>query len=148
MFGISQLASTSLILGPESEAGKLHEKVIGGAIPPGTTGAMYDYMNVFNLLMSAGPNLTPANIEAGIATLPVLGGPDFAVGRWFFGEGIDGKPDHTAVDDAREVYWDPDAAPGPEEPDRTKKGTFVESQPGNRFDIGEWEEGDPKVSGA
>lgn len=148
MFGLSQLASTRFILGSESEPGKLHEKVIGGPIPKGTTGSMFDYMNVFNLLMAAGPDLTPANIERGIPTLPTLGGPDYAVGRWSFAKGIDGKPDHTAIDDAREVYWDPDAVPGPEEPDRTKKGTFVESEPGRRFDVGEWEEGDPKVSGA
>lgn len=148
MFGLSQLASTGLLLGPESEAGHLYAEIIGGEIPPGTTGSLYDYMHVFNLLQAAGPNLTPENIEAGVATLPVLGAPNFPAGRWFFGAGIDGTPDHTAVDDAREVYWDPNGEPGPEEPDRTKRGTFVESNPGVRYDIGEWEEGDPKVSGA
>jgi len=146
MFGISQLASTRLLLGPDSEAGRLHERVVGGPIPPGTTGTLYEYMHVFNLLMAAGPDLTPANIEAGAARLPALGGPDYPAGRWYFGAGIDGTPDHTAVDDAREVYWDPNAEPGPEEPDRTKRGTFVESNPGVRYDIGEWEEGDPKVA--
>jgi len=120
--------------------------VPGGPIPPGTTGTLYEYMHVFNLLMAAGPDLTPANIEAGAARLPALGGPDYPAGRWYFGAGIDGTPDHTAVDDAREVYWDPNAEPGPEEPDRTKRGTFVESNPGVRYDIGEWEEGDPKVA--
>ena len=146
MFGISQLASTRLLLGPESEPGRLHEQLLGDPIPPGTTGAMFDYMHVFNLLMAAGPDLTPENIERGAATLPVLGGPDFPAGKWSFANGIDGTPDHTAIDDAREVYWDPNAQPGPEEPDRTKRGTFVESAPGQRFDIGEWEEGDPKVA--
>jgi hypothetical protein len=148
MFGISQLASTRFLLGADSEPGQLYETVIGGEIPPGTTGSMYDYMHVFNLLMAAGPNLTPETLEQGMVRLPELGGPDFASGRWYFNNSITGGPDHTAVDDAREVYWDPNAEPGPEEPDRTKRGAFVESNPGVRYDIGEWEEGDPKVSGA
>jgi hypothetical protein len=147
MFGLSQLASTSLLLGPESEAGHLYAEVIGGEIPPGTTGTLYEYMHVFNLLTAAGPDLTAENMERGAARLPVLGGPDFPAGRWYFGAGIDGAADHTAVDDAREVYWDPNAEPGPEEPDRTKRGTFVDPNPGQRFDIGEWEEGEPRVSG-
>jgi hypothetical protein len=148
MFGISQLASTRFLLGPEGEPGQLYERVIGGEIPPGTTGSMYDYMHVFNLLMAAGPNLTPEALEQGMSRLPELGGPDYAAGRWYFNNSITGGPDHTAVDDAREVYWDPNAEPGPEEPDRTKRGAFVESNPGVRYDIGEWEEGDPQVSGA
>lgn len=147
MFGISQLSSTHLILGPESDAGRLYEKLYGSEIPKGTSGQLYNFMHVFNLLQAAGPDLTPENIEAGAPRLPTLGGPDYAYGRWSFAKGIDGTPDHTAVDDGREVYWDPNAEPGPEESDRTKVGRFVESDPGVRHDIGEWPEGDPVVSG-
>jgi hypothetical protein len=149
MFGLSQLASSELIYGPGSDAHELYEEITGEVIPNGTTGALYTLAtHVFNMLQAAGPDLTPENVERGVQSLPVLGGPDFAVGKRWFGEGVDGKPDHTATDDEREVYWDPDAEPGPEEPDRTKTGRFVETEPGVRYDLGEWPEGDPQIPGA
>lgn len=147
MFGISQLGSSELIFGPGSDASELYEEVVGGEIPGGATGAIYNLMHTFSLLQAAGPELTAANIERGIATLPERGGPEYPVGKAWFGEGIDGTPDHTAIDDAREVYWDPDAEPGPEERDRTKRGRFVETEPGVRYDLGEWREGDPVIPG-
>jgi hypothetical protein len=146
MFGISQLGSSSKLFGETADAPKLYAKLNPGKkIPGGTVGGLYDWTNIFNLLQGAGPTLTAANIEKGIAGLPELGGPDFAVGKWNFGNGADGDPDHTAVDDSREVYWDGAAEPGPEERDRTKKGAFVESEAGKRYDLGEWPTTEPKV---
>ena len=146
MFGISQLGTSAKLYGENAEAPKLYAKLNPGKkIPGGTTGSIHTWTHIFNLLQSAGPNLTPENIEKGIATLPDLGGPDYPVGKWSFGEGTDGQPDHTAVDDAREVYWDGTAEPGPEERDRTKRGSWIESEPGKRYDIGEWPTTEPKV---
>lgn len=146
MFGISQLGSSAKLYGETADAPKLYAKLNGGKkIPGGTVGGLYDWTNIFNLLQGAGPQLTPENIEKGIAKMPSLGAPDFAVGKWSYGNGADGTPDHTAVDDSREVYWDGTAEPGPEERDRTKKGSFVESEPGKRHDLGDWPTTEPKV---
>ena len=146
MFGISQLGSSAKLYGENADAPKLYAKLNPGKkIPGGTVGGLYDWANIFNLLQSAGPTLTPENIEKGIAKMPALGAPDFAVGKWNYAKGSDGNPDHTAVDDSREVYWDGAAEPGPEERDRTKKGSFVESEPGKRYDLGDWPTTEPKV---
>ena len=148
MFGLSQLSSSNLVYGPASLPGRLYEQITGEPIRPGTTGALFQFTNLFNMLQAAGPELTAANIERGIQSMPPLGAPEFPAGKWFYGAGIDGEPDHTAVDDSREVYWDADAPPGPDEPDRTKRGSFVETEAGVRYDLEEWPEGDPKVFGA
>jgi hypothetical protein len=146
MFGVSQLSSNGKLFGDAADAPKLFAKLNPGKkILGGTTANLYDDTNIFNLLMSAGPELTAANIEKGIAKLPDLGGPDFAAGKWSYAKGTSGKPDHTAVDDAREVYWDGQAAPGPEERDRTKKGSFVEVSNGKRYDLGDWPTTEPQV---
>ena len=146
MFGLSQLGSSAKLYGETADAPKLYAKLNPGKkIPGGTVGGLYDWANIFNLLQAAGPELTPANIEKGIAKMPALGAPDFAVGKWNYGNGADGNPDHTAVDDSREVYWDGAAEPGPEERDRTKRGSFIESEPGKRYDLGDWPTTEPKV---
>jgi hypothetical protein len=49
----------------------------------------------------AGPNLTPETFEKGMFAYP--GGSGIA-GRWKFGPG-----DYTPMEDAREIWWDPDA---------------------------------------
>ena len=146
MFGLSQLGSSAKLYGADADAPKLYAKLNPGkTIPGGTVGGIYDWANIFNLLQGAGPALTPANIEKGIATMPATGGPDFAVGKWNYGKGADGNPDHTAVDDSREVYWDGSAPPGPEERDKTKKGSFIEVNAGKRYDLGDWPKTDPEV---
>ncbi len=146
MFGISQLSSNDKLFGDTADAPKLYAKLNAGKkILGGTTASLYDNANIFNLLQAAGPDLTPANIQKGIGGLAPLGAPDFAAGKWSFAKGTDGKADHTAVDDVREVFWDGQAAPGPEERDRTKKGSFIEVDKGKRYDIGDWPTTDPQV---
>jgi hypothetical protein len=146
MFGVSQLSSNNLLFGDDADAPKLYAKLNPGKkILGGTTASLYDDTNIFNLLQAAGPDLTPENIRKGIDKMPDLGAPDFAAGKWSYARSIEGKPDHTAVDDAREVYWDGQAEPGPEERDRTKKGRFIEVDNGKRYDIGEWPTTEPKV---
>ncbi len=146
MFGVSQLSSNSKLFGDDADAPKLYAKLNGGKkILAGTTAGLYDDTHIFNLLQAAGPDLTAENIFKGITTLPALGAPDYAAGKWSFAKSIDGDTDHTAVDDAREVYWDGQAPPGPEERDKTKKGSFVEVDNGKRYDLGEWPTTEPKI---
>jgi len=146
MFGISQLSSNAKLFGEAADAPKLFAKLNPGKkILGGTTASLYDSANIFNLLQAAGPTLTAENIEKGIAKLPDLGGKDFAAGKWSFANSIEGKTDHTAVDDVREVYWDGQAPPGPEERDKTKKGSFIEVDEGKRYDLGDWPTTEPQV---
>ena len=146
MFGISQLSSNSKLFGETADAPKLFAKLNPGKkILGGTTAGLYDDTHLFNLLQAAGPELTAANIEKGIAKLPPLGAPDFAAGKWAYSKSIEGDTDHTAVDDVREVYWDGQAPPGPEERDKTKKGSFIEVNSGKRYDLGDWPKTDPEI---
>ena len=144
MFGLSQLSDTGAIFGASGEPGALLRKLDGTDIPNGTTGDLYSLVHIYNFLQAAGPDLTAGNIAMGVQTLPPLGEPDRPVGLWHYAIGSDGGPegDHTAVDDSREVYWDP-AAPSVDEPG--KVGRWVATYDGKRFRNGEWPEEDPPV---
>ncbi len=79
----------------------------------------------------AGPNLTPETFEQGMFAYP--GGSGIA-GRWKFGPG-----DYTPMEDAREIWWDPEATsvqngdPGAYRGDK------------NRYKVGEWTRTEPNV---
>jgi hypothetical protein len=144
MFGLSQLSDTGSIFGAQGEPGVLWDKLEGNDILNGTTGDFYSLVHVYNFLQAAGPQLTAENIATGVQTLPPLGEPDRPVGLWHYARGSDGGPegDHTAVDDSREVYWDP-SAPSIDEPGET--GRWVATYEGRRFSNGEWPDEDPPV---
>lgn len=143
MFGMSQLGSTSKILGVNSEANKVYHAAFGKDLLRGTTGWYSSLVHLYNLLEAAGPNLTAENMATGAFRLPDLGAPGFAYGRWSFAVSPNGKPghDHTEVDDSREVYWDSKAT----SPYDGKTGTFVEVDNGKRYTNGEWPTTDPAV---
>jgi hypothetical protein len=136
LFGLSEQAPSTSTSGPNSLAGKLYQKLTGHQIPPGTDGNYGAMVQVFNQLQAAGPNLTPANMARGTHALPTLGAPDYQYGHWNFRDGPTGQPtgDHTAIDDARFVYWDGTAA----SPLNGKQGTYIAVFNGRRFTIGQW----------
>lgn len=144
MFGLSQLSDSGSIFGSRGEPGQLWKKLEGTDIPKGTTGDFYSLVHIYNFLQAAGPELTPANLATGVQTLPPLGEPDRPVGLWHFARGSDGgrEGDHTAVDDSREVYWDP-TAPSIDKPGEV--GRWIATYDGMRFRNGEWPEEDPPV---
>jgi hypothetical protein len=88
------------------------------------------------MLQAAGPDLTPANLARGVHALPTLGAPAFQYGHWNFKAGPNGLPtgSHTAISDARFVYWDANATSAL----NGKLGTYVEVFGGKRFTLGEW----------
>ena len=144
MFGMSQLGATSKLLGPLGEPGKLHKRLTGQEIPPGTSGQFHTLTHVYNLLQAAGPNLTPQSLGAGAFTLPPSGAPDYAAGYWSFQDSPNGTPgghDHTELDDSREVYWRGDVR----SPNDGKAGTYLETYGGRRFRNGEWPAEEPPV---
>ncbi|HZQ77981.1 MAG TPA: hypothetical protein VFE55_11665 [Acidimicrobiia bacterium] len=84
----------------------------------------------FSCLQMAGPNLNPKTFEAGCFALPPHQGE---IGLWKFGPG-----DYTAVSDAREIYWDPEAV----SPWNNRKGRYLATMGGQRFS-GPWPAGEP-----
>ncbi|MCA1846711.1 MAG: hypothetical protein LC792_26665, partial [Actinobacteria bacterium] len=158
LFGMSQLGPTKLLIGPNSEPGKLYKMITGAEIPAGTDGGYFAYVHVYNLLQAAGPNLTPDAIAAGAFGMAPGGSPGYATGYWSFADGPDGTPgagDHTALDDGREIYWvsEPGTNTTPMTPandayyngDDGMNGTYKETYGGKRFRNGEWPEEEPPV---
>jgi len=74
------------------------------------------YMLAIGVQM-AGPNLTPETFRDGMYAYPPRGGNNEGpLGLWDFGPG-----DHTAADDVREIYWDPDAV----SPYNGRQGSYI-----------------------
>lgn len=130
LFGLSQAASTSQLLDPNGEAGKVL-KAAGVPFNITSVSDYYGMLSIFDQLQAAGPDLTPANVAAGTHGLP-LGGPG-AFGTWHYGQ------THTAITDSREVYWignQTSQADG-------RPGTYVPIYNGKRFTAGQFPTGQP-----
>ena len=149
LFGLSQLGPTVAAGGPNSEPAITYHKLTGKVLPPGSALNYYPLMQLFSQLQAAGPDLTPQTLATGTWRLPeggapVAGGTQFAypVGAACFctnwQTGLAGE-DHTAVEDAREVYWDNDGTSAYD----GKKGTYIEIYSGARFKVGEMPTGPP-----
>jgi hypothetical protein len=136
LFGLSEQAPSQSTTGPTSLAGKLYQRLTGHAIPAGTDGNYSQLAMIFDMLQAAGPDLTPANLARGVHALPTLGAPSFEYGHWNFKAGPNGLPtgSHTAISDARFIYWDGNAT----SPLNGKQGTYTEVFGGKRFTLGEW----------
>jgi hypothetical protein len=148
LFGLSQLGEEGVYFGPEGDAAVLYEKMTGEEIPGGTTGELQYLLNALNLLQAAGPELTPENVARGAWSLPSMGDETSGFGVWWYGDSVDGEGgDHTATEDAKEVYWDADAPPEETEPDQDARGDYIATYDGRRFQLGEWPEEEPELGG-
>jgi hypothetical protein len=134
MFGMSQLGSDAKVNDPNGEAAVAYKQATGKALPSGAGLLYYGMLDVFNMLQAAGPRLTPQTIKAGIQSQPPGGTKAAPVGLW------DYHGDHTAINDSREIWWNANGT-GYD----GKKGTFVETMGGKRFQSGEWPPGEPVV---
>jgi hypothetical protein len=144
LFGVSEAAATNDIFGPTSPAGKLYQKLTGHQIPKQTDGNYPYLVEIFDALQAAGPDLTPQNIAKGLHALPTLGGPTDAYGAWSWNSGPSGTVgggDHTAVIDARLVYWAGNVA----SPVNGKMGTYIALDNGKRFQLGQYPKTLPKL---
>ena len=84
-------------------------------------------------IQMAGPNLTPDSFKLGLFNYPKRSGP---LGTWKFD-----ATSYTPSQAAREIWYDRNAISK-----QTKtKGAWIESNPGQRFPIGQFPGGDPKV---
>ncbi len=133
LFGISETAATQTVLSPNSDAGQSLRKM-GIPINISSVTDYYLMLSMFNQLQQAGPNLTPASIAAGSPKIPTATG---ALGTWDFGN------THSAIVDAREVYWDGSKT----SPGNGKTGTYIQIYGGKRFRLGQFPSGSPAFFG-
>jgi hypothetical protein len=84
----------------------------------------------------AGPVLTPESFERGMFAYPLRTGP---AGTWKFGPG-----DYTTSQDAREIYYDPNA----KSVQNDAKGAWIDPSGGaQRYGIGKFPAGEPPGGG-
>ncbi len=81
----------------------------------------YPILMFFLGVQMAGPNLNPNSFQDGLFRYPATGGE---TGVWSFGPG-----DHTGTNDAREIYYDPNAV----SLFNGEKGRYVKTLGGQRF---------------
>ena len=86
----------------------------------------YSLLMLFVGIEMAGPALTPESFQAGMFSYPPRNG---SLGRWSFS-----PTDYTAIDDAREVYYDRNGI----SPFNGKPGRFVTLHGGRRFRGSTW----------
>jgi hypothetical protein len=135
LFGLSQLGDLRRRYALDGEPARTYREATGK--PLGTNaGTYFNMVDFFNMLQRAGPILTPANIAAGLRTLPTAGGPFGLDGTWSYAN------DHAAIEDSIEVFWDPDARSFDGE-----LGSYRQSYGGRRFSSGEWPAEEPRIYG-
>jgi len=146
LWGPSQLGSTDKLFGDNSEPAILYRQLTGKKLTEGgaTDGTYWGLLGLYSVLQAAGPALTPNSIAAGTFSLPPGGAPDFPVGYTSFRDGPDGTPgahDHTAIEDAREIFWKGTVR----SPSDGQSGTYLETYGGKRFRNGEWPAEEPPI---
>jgi Periplasmic binding protein len=98
----------------------------------------------FNALQVAGPNLTAQTLQDGLfssePTPEAITNPSISFGD----HGIWPYTDYNGVDDATEIWWDPDET-GPDEIDRDDTGMWRYVDGGRRYGYGEWTDEPSKV---
>ena len=96
-------------------------------------GIPWAYMNFVGMaIQMAGPQLTPLTLERGLLQdLPdMYGGPETSYMAF-------GPDDYTGNEDAKEVYWDPNARSKVD----GKAGAYVPLNGGKRYRLGQWPTG-------
>jgi hypothetical protein len=145
LFGMSQLSDQSEIWGPASEPGATYKRITGKDIPDGTDGSYFGLLQIYSFLQSAGPVLTPDTMEKGVHALPRMGVKGKGIGAVSYATGPDGTvatgPDHTGVEDSREVYWCSKCI----SKTNGKEGAYLVTYGGRRFVNGQWSQEEPPV---
>lgn len=91
----------------------------------------------------AGPNLNPQTFRDGLFSIKRTSGfiTQYAVS---FGKGLWPWDDYISLDDATEIWWDPDAR-GPDELENEAVGMYRYVDKGKRYLPGQWPRTEPKV---
>jgi hypothetical protein len=132
-FVTGQSYISDIYQGKQSESWRAYKAIhpAKGDEPTGTRDIdYYSLLMLFIGLQMAGPNLTPATFQQGMFSY----GPHPGVlGTWSWGPN-----DYTAIDDAREIYWDPKAL----SPFNNQPGRYI-APAGDRRYRGSWPAKDP-----
>ena len=91
---------------------------------------------LFYGIQSAGPRLTPANLDKGLHAIPANGSPNPYKPAAYFAPG-----NYSFLKDAMEIWWDPQG----QAPDDPAVGCYRLPNGGKRFRDGEWESGDQSI---
>lgn len=143
-FGISFLAART---DPKVSGSAYLYHWFYGKNPPAKTGSPTttpDITLLFAAVQATGPDLTPANLLAGLFALPklpeALTQPMITYGH----HGIWPQTDYLGIDDATEIWWNPNAS-GPDELNHVGKGMYEYVQGGKRYLPGAWPHVAPDV---
>lgn len=143
-FGVSTLAART---DPAVSGVQFLYEWFHGEPPPTQTGAptMIPMLNLFYAVVQGiGPDLTHENFRAALfaadPTQRALTQPSLSYGD----KGIWPFDDFLGVDDATEIWWDPDAE-GPDEIGRTARGMWRFVDGGRRYLPGAWPDGRPNL---
>jgi hypothetical protein len=128
-FASGQSFLSDIRQGNDSESYRAYKAVRSDE--PAITRDLYYYplLMLFVGLQMAGPNLTPETFQAGMFAYPPRTG---ALGRWSFSPG-----DYTAIDDAREIYYDRNALSA----FNNRAGRYMTLHGGRRFRGATWPAG-------
>ena len=136
-FGVSQLAAR---VDPQTAGTLFLYKWFFGQDPPAPTASptrVVEPALFYAVIQGLGPNLTAQGFQDALFAAPpttrALTQPSLSYGD----KGIWPKTDFMGVDDATEVWWNPDAT-GPDELQRNGKGMYEYVQGGKRYLPGEW----------
>lgn len=95
--------------------------------------AYRDFFMVATGIQAAGPRLHPVTVDEGFHAIPEVRSSSPYVPAFFFPPG-----GYTGVQDATHMWWDPQGtAPG-----NTQPGCYRMVQDGQRYNLGNWPEGD------
>jgi hypothetical protein len=118
-----------------------------GKKPAAATGAATttpDITLLFVGLQGTGPDVTPANFLAALFAAPkpaeALTEPMITYGK----HGIWPQTDYLGIDDATEIWWNPNAS-GPDELNHLGRGLYEYVQGGKRYLPGQWPDVAPDV---
>src|SRR5688500_8471739 len=126
-FAYGQSFLSDLFQGKDSESYRAFKAVRPNEEPAITRDQYYySFLMLFIGLQMAGPNLTPDTFAAGLYSYPARTG---SFGRWSFS-----PTDHTASDDAREIYYDRNALSA----FNNKPGRWITLNGGRRFRGASW----------
>ncbi len=96
------------------------------------------YINLLGMMIQvAGPDLTPANVEAGMLNAGDRGGWESTGGNPHEVLARFGPGDHTLLSDARDVYWSDTAVSSLD----GQMGSYVALEGGRRWTLGQWATG-------
>lgn len=136
-FGVSQLAAR---VDPQKSGTLYLYRWFFGADPPAPTGSptrVVEPALFYAVVQGLGPNLTAQGFQDALFAAPptprALTQPSLSYGN----KGIWPETDYMGVDDATEVWWNPDAT-GADEIQRNGKGMYEYVAGGQRYLPGEW----------